>query len=302
MSKESVNDLDGSENRFSKISRRAIVVGGLGLIALACTPPSPESAPEVKTADKAGVDKDQPVIVPTKEPNPLDPIEIQASRVKFVYPDQLSESDWADVARGVNIPLPFSRDSFPLQAATLVRRIKAKDPIYQEWVGREIVDSILGFMLNENSELVAFAKGTMVLQPERTTDIHSANTTRIEFRPEANKSLLYVYRIGGRNNIEWLTNIPSSPTRSIPVEPGQVLGRITQPGKVPSIGYPDILSNPPGTYHMWLTQQSVRPGENGLNSIFREENGIVTSSQLSLASLKRSTDESFICLNSVAGK
>lgn len=293
MSKESLGDLAKIQ-----LSRRALLAGGLGFVALACTPSSPEIRPDV--ADGNQLSKVPPTPVAAKEIDPLAPINIDIKDVRYVYSDEISEAERKDIASGQNIPLPFSQSSFPITIARLDRRIIAKDPLYGDWIGREIKDSVLGFMLPEGSEVVAFTKGRVVLQPTQSSDPYLANTVRIEFRPDDNDSRVYVYAIGGKN-IELLSDIKSFPEPYIRVEAGQPLVRILKPARVPAPYLPDIVSNIPGTYNLLLTQQSTIRGNNNFSSIFREQAGIVTSSQLSVSSLAKDGDK-FVGLYSPGGK
>jgi hypothetical protein len=67
MSKESLGDLAKIQ-----LSRRALLAGGLGFVALACTPSSPEIRPDV--ADGNQLSKVPPTPVAAKEIDPLAPI------------------------------------------------------------------------------------------------------------------------------------------------------------------------------------------------------------------------------------
>lgn len=283
MSIESRKDLDGlSSQRI--YTRRQVLLGGLALSLAACAP-STSGQSERRDDSKPVVNQPQnsPEQLPTQtEQKPNGPRQITTGMTEFVYADQITSEEWKNIAEGAGIPLPFGLKAFPLTAESVTRRIRATNTAYGKWVGRELADQILAFLLPDDAELVAFADGQAVLQPGNN-DAHSANTTRIEFHiPGANRA--YVYRIGGKENIEWLTEIPVFPAKYLPVKAGQPLARIIKPAKVPAQVLPDITANIPSIYHLWLTQQTVGEG-NTLESIYREEADTVTSSQLNLSSL-----------------
>lgn len=276
------------------ITRRLVLQAGLaGVLSVACGTNTTKSgdAPQVVVPEQ-----NSPLVIgETKKPTSS---EISAKDVKFVYPEEITTDEWNKVIEGSNIPLPFGSSGMPANVESLTRRIKAGET-YKEWAGREIEDKMIGFQVQAGAEIVAICDGSMVLLPDGN-DPHSKTTTRILFRPIGAK-LGYLYLVGGKNH-DWVTQMSRSSNEYTRVKAGQPILTINTPARVQPENYADIISNIPSIYNFILSQITLPDPATSRTSVFREDKGIVTSSQLSIESLKKNEQGLFVGLYSTSGK
>lgn len=271
------------------LNRRAFL-SSLALLAVSCATPGTESVAKLPQVEPSSTS-----VPPTEVPKPptatvevRKPGEITASIAKFVDYSTLDDAIQREIIAGTKMPLPFGEKSLPVVGTTIFRRIRATDPRFGPWVGKDIVESFLGFTFSPNTEIVAFAKGSVFIQPPFDSG-HGNSTTRYQFTPEGS-AFSYVYRVGGKP--ELLADIPTFPSgRPLVVEAGQPFCRVTAPAVFPSFIPLGTIVNPSATYHMVLDQ--FKNG-NSLAENYYEKGTDIVGSQLPMESLLQNETKAYI--------
>lgn len=286
-------------NLFEReFDRRSILAAmAAGAVVAACGIPEGQksTAPDKNSIDKSLPIKDEATHETAKI---ITSVEITSKNLVFIYPNEISTEEWSKISLGKDLPLPLGSGGLPIKADTLTRRIKAGST-YKEWAGRDIVDKMIGFQFHPGAEITTICDGSMRVLPDGN-DPHSRTTTRLLLR-QVGSRIGYVYLVGGKNH-DWITQISRSSTDYTRVKAGQPILTVNTPSRVIAEYYEDIIENIPSVYNMILTQVTLpEPGGPAI-SIFREQDGVVTSSQLSVDSLKKNPQGMFTGLYTSGGK
>lgn len=274
------------------LNRRAFL-SSLALLAASCTTAGPEVVakppviePSVTSVPPTEVPKPPTATVEVRKPG-----EITASIAKFVEYAGLDEAIKKEILAGTKMPLPFSEKSLPVVVAQLLTKIKANHELYGALNGKDLIGNTLGFTFSSGTELVAFADGTVSLQPTATSP-HALATTRFEFIADGQSSILYVYRVGGKVEVAdgiQAFGVPGFMAKR--VRAGEVIGRVVTPGTFPAFIYPpETIQNPAAIYNASIEQIRGR----GYAESFKETGGQWIGSNLLTSSLLRNAAQEYI--------
>lgn len=286
------SERSGAETPYLyRLDRRAFLFS-LSLLAASCTTSGSEPVAKLPQAEPSATS-----IPPTEIPKPptatvevRKPGEITTSIAKFVEYSSLDDATKREIIAGTKMPLPFGEKSLPVVMSQLLTKIKATHELYGPLVGKDLVSNTLGFTFGSGTELVAFADGTVSLQPP-TTSPHGLATTRFEFLPTGS-NVLYVYRVGGKVEVaEGISAFGSPGFAAKKVSAGEVLGKVVTPGTFPAfINPPETIQNPAGIYNASIEQIRGR----NYAEMFKETDGVWIGSNLLTSSLLRNGSQQYV--------